>query len=336
MTEQLNDELVQSIPKLARSCSSHLRQTQAADLQDENEATLTLPPCRQAAVNRFWMSLGLALATLICCQSISAASADPLSLAREWRITRVMSAPWLASNRSDALRSTWLGQRIFFNAESVDGPGVFHCDQAVIDKTHYGAEGLFQGNLPTPAVAAAQKLGIQRFPLSGVRLACSTGVFEFHSVDHETMLTSIDNRILTLSRSPGTLASDMSPEGIAQRFLEMHFDGDMGFSSDRTSAHRRWLTKRLDDAVVAYFGAPVFDDEAPTIDGDPFTDSQSYPTRFSVGKANVNGDQAEVPIRFSDAFTDRVIVYTLLREEGDWKLDDVRYDDGGILSNLLK
>lgn len=273
---------------------------------------------------------------LICHHSINAKDAEDISLPSEWRITRVVSAPWAESEGSRNESERLIGHGIRFAAESVEGPGVLHCDHPAMEKTSYGAEGMFQGNLPKPANAALEELGIGHLPRPGVRLICSTGLFEFHYVDPDTMLTALDNQILTLSRSGGTQATESSPEGRIQRFLELHFGGDMGFTPERANAYRDWLSRRLERAVADYFAKPASPDEVPAVDGDPFTDSQSYPTRFSVGQATVSGDHAEVPIRFSDAFSDRTIVYVLLREGSNWQLDDVRFDGAESFANLLR
>ncbi len=280
--------------------------------------------------------MGLMTVTLFSGYSNSAQLQESPTIAREWRITRVVPAPWATARETQRSLANWVGKSVQFEANSVAGPGVLHCDHATMEKTSYLADALFQGGLPAPADSAARELGIAHLPLPGVRLNCSTGSFEFHFVDAETLLVGLDNQILTLTRSPGTLASADSPEGRMQGFLEFHFTGDMGFDRDRTKAYRDWFSKRLESAIVAYFSKPVVEDEVPAIDGDPFTGSQSYPTRFTVGNAKESGDQTLIPIRFSDAFRDRTIVYVLLHEKGNWKLDDVRYEDGDTLTNLVQ
>ncbi|MEP6882591.1 MAG: hypothetical protein ABI866_11395 [Dokdonella sp.] len=265
---------------------------------------------------------------------VRAEHAEPLL--REWRITRVVPAPWATGKYPQTPLSTWVGKTIEFDAASVRGLGLLNCDQATIEKTSYAAEGLFQGNLPKPVATAAQQLGISDLPRPGIRLTCSTGVFEFHYADKDTMLLGLDNQIMTLSRSPGTLADATSPEGRMQQFLEVHFNDGMGFDTGHVDAYRDWFSKHLNAALAGYLAKPVVADEVPEINGDPFTDSQSYATRFYVGKAKVTGDRAEIPIRFSDAFTDHAIVYLLLRDKGSWQLDDVRYKEGDTLIGLVR
>lgn len=257
-------------------------------------------------------------------------------LAPEWRITQAARAPWAPAESPRPTLQDWIGRTLTFHADSVDGPGALHCDHAVMEPTLDAADVLFQGNLPSPAGAAAQALGIARLPLAGVSLRCDSGVFEFHGVDAETLLLGYDNQVLTLSRTAGTLATADSPEGRTQRFLEAHFGGDMGFTPASAGARHAWFSRALEDAMAVYFARPSSADEVPVIDGDPFTDSQEYPRRFAVGQARVSGETAEVPVRFSDAFSERTITYLLRYKGGAWQLEDLRYPGGGTLADLLK
>lgn len=274
-------------------------------------------------------------AAVACLTSVAAIAGGPDALPPEWRITRVISAPWVPGESPRMPLQAWVGKVVIFKAGSVEGPGVLRCGHAVLETTNFSAESLFQGNLPAPAPQAAQALGIPHLPVAGVSLSCDTGIFEFHRVDSETLLLALDNQVLTLSHSPGTLASADSPEGRVQRLLEAHFGGDMGFTPANLKGQRRWFSRALDEAVMRYFARPAPADEVPAIDGDPFTDSQEYPRRFSVGSARMADGKTEVPVRFSDAFRERPVIYVMKREGGAWQLDDLRLASGETLRDLL-
>jgi hypothetical protein len=288
-------------------------------------------------MHRFVANFSLVGMTLFSAQSLCAQAGEhPPSLLREWRITRVVSAPWAVATHTLNSHIDWIGKTVRFNTQSVEGPGVLGCEQATTEATRYEAKSLFQGKLPKPATIVAKRLGIARLPVAGARLNCSTGSFEFHFVDDGTMLLGMDNQIFTLSRSPGTLAPATAPEGRTQQFLELHFNGDMEFTSDCINRKQAWFSKSLQHTLAAYFAKPAIDDEVPAIDGDPFTDSQSYPTRFLVEKAKIDAERAEVPVRFFDAMSQREVVYLLHYEGGNWQLDDLRFEGGEMLSRLAK
>lgn len=285
-------------------------------------------------MNRFAITLsclGAALGSDAAC-----AQADN-RVESHWRITHAVTAPWApAASSPNMAQPSWVGRALTFQTKAVRGPGVLTCSHAVIEPTQYPAEGLFQGSLPAPATTAAQALGIMLLPLTGVRLTCDNGMFEFHRVDADTLLLGLDNQVLTLSRAPGALAEANSPEGRVQRLLEAHFKGDMGFTPASTERKQDWLSKGLKHRVALYFAKPVSADEVPVINGDPFTASQEYPTRFAVNKASVSGSSAEVPVRFADAYRNRSVTYRLVRERDVWRLDDLLYEQGETLQGLLK
>jgi hypothetical protein len=178
-------------------------------------------------------------------------------------------------------------------------------------------------------------LGLNAEKIAGVSLICDTGVFEFHYAAANTLLVALDNRIWTLDRTPGARASKSSPEGVVQRFLEAHFASDMGFTPESVKAKRTFLTDELATRISAYLAKPVDPNEAPSINGDPFTDSQEYPTRFAVDRDNKKVKGAAVPVTFSDAFHKRGVSFEMARENGRWLINDLDYEDGSSFSALL-
>lgn len=285
--------------------------------------------------NRLCVFLYCLIGAAFCAQVAGVHAQTVTTIESDWRITRVEIAPWAPAELPRTTLRAWVGQPVNFHNDSVNGTSLLQCGHAVLEPTIYPAEGLFQGNLPAPAAAAAHALGIAHLPLAGVRLSCDSGMFEFHRVAADTLLLGLDNQVLTLSHTPGTQALADVPEGRVQRFLEMHFSGDMGFSAAGVKAGRSWFSKRVEQAAAKYFARPAQKDAVPVIDGDPFTDSQEYPTRFAVGKARVSKGVANVPVRFSDAFHDNIVMYRLRREGGAWRIVDLRNQDGTTLLGLL-
>lgn len=303
------------------------------------------PPCpimsdavrRRASVPRRLAALAvLALATPVAAFPQNPQAKPPSALIGTWRVIRRAAAPWTGQQAATTMRE-WIGQTIRFTPTRVIGPSVLRCERATLVPTRVPAEGLFQGGLAAPAEPAARSLGIGTFPVPGVQLTCDTGVFEFHQADAQSMLTALDNVILTLDRSPGSLAGGATPSGIVQRFLEAHFDGDMAFDTLSLATKRQYLSDSLAAAIVRYARRPQATDQVPDINGDPFTDSQEYPTRFSVGTARVVGARTTVPVRFSDAYRSNRVTYHLRRTSaGGWRIDDVVDARGESLRALLR
>lgn len=279
------------------------------------------------------VSIGTALAMLFA--AAGAAAADATDYLGEWRLTRAVAAPWAQEGQA-AIERAWIGRNMTFRADKMKGPGPLACAAASYKATSNPPEGLFQGGLPAPAEPAAQSLGLTQFPVFGFSLSCDTGVFEFHQAGPNALLFALDNVVWTLDRSPGARTPVMSPAGVVQRFLEAHFNGDMGFDEATVAEKQAFLSRRLRRRIKDYFATTFPADEVPPIDGDPFTDSQEYPTRFSVSKGELRSNDATAPVLFSDGFRDRLVVYRLIGEQDKWRIDDLEFEDGGTLSDLLE
>ena len=126
-----------------------------------------------------------------------------------------------------------------------------------------------------------------------------------------------------------------SPAGVAHAFYRYHFAHDMAFTRAAVRNRARWLSPDLLVLCRAYFARPSPADEPPEIDGDPFTDSQEYPSSFLVGAATIAGDTALVPVTFFWPAGDRREVTVVLVGAGAWKIADVRYASGSSLSREL-
>jgi hypothetical protein len=288
------------------------------------------------------------LVVLVWCLSIatpvSSASSQPSARARtiapdpilgRWRVVRSVIAPWVRQAKSVDPHRDWIGRIVTFEPRRVRGPGALDCGSAAYTPTSVAAEGLFQGSLLPPVADAAASLGLVAMPVRGTSLRCETGLFELHRADAATLLIALDNVIYTLDRSAGALAPDTAPAGVVQRLLEHHFAGSMAFDSAHMAYHAPWLSTRLRARIARYFAKPSVPNEAPAIDGDPFTDSQEHPTRFSVSLGAAHGDAATVPVRFSDGRQVRTVQYLLRRDGGAWRVDDLRYGNRETLSQWL-
>ena len=147
-------------------------------------------------------------------------------------------------------------------------------------------------------------------------------------------------------------ASRRAEVAAAQRavrsFLEFHFARDMGFTQRNLSLRRRWLTPELYARLRAELlrearRAKAHPDEAPYINGDPFTDSQLYPNTFRIGKAKHTGKRVEVEVSFvwirdGGAFEmERTVTAFVTGRNGKWLINDIVGENGkGILSKLSR
>jgi hypothetical protein len=125
---------------------------------------------------------------------------------------------------------------------------------------------------------------------------------------------------------------------LVKDFYGAHLKGDMGFSAASLARKQRFLSPDLYQALLAKAKEPSSPDEVPDIDGDPFTDSQEYPDAFRVGKLQSGGVGARVSVGFTwkNGNPPRAITVVLKNLQVGWRIDDLRYPQGGTLRDLAK
>jgi hypothetical protein len=145
---------------------------------------------------------------------------------------------------------------------------------------------------------------------------------------------------LLLAPSPAAAAEDRpvlaTPGDSVQSFFTFHLAHDMGFSREGVDGRAAWLSPDLLSLCRKYLARPSSPDVVPSVDGDPFTDSQEYPTSFKVGKVRMSGGKATVEVFFAGPETNKGRVHVLLvQAKGAWLIDDVRYSPGPTFRKLL-
>jgi hypothetical protein len=244
-------------------------------------------------------------------------------------------APWSSDKDAKIDLVRYLTRTVQVSATAFRGLAPFDCLSPRYEPTAVPPEGLFQGNLPAPAAAAARALGMAPGVVHGLQLSCATGDFEFHLVDPLHLMVAIDNVIWTLDRSPGALAAPTSAEGVVQALLERHFAGSMSFDSALIQRLSPFLSSVLTSRIGRYLATSVRADKVPAIEGDPFTGMQAHPTRFSVPRAMSTGTGTVVAVRFSDDHASRTVRYLMRADPSGWRVDDLGYDDGRALTDQL-
>ena len=135
-------------------------------------------------------------------------------------------------------------------------------------------------------------------------------------------------------------AQDPTPEGArkaVRAFYTAHFKGPMGFDAKTLKAKKPFLAPDFYQALVAKAAEAAGNpDEAPDIDGDPFTQSQEYPDAFTVGKAQASGGSVRVQVRFTwkNGNPARSLVVVMKNGTDGWRVDDFRYGEGDTLRGL--
>jgi hypothetical protein len=247
-----------------------------------------------------------------------------------WRIARGMAAPWVTPSTVEVDKGR-IGERVEFAAGRVIGPQPLACNQAAYDFGVTPAEGLFQGNLPAPAARSARASGVARLPVMTLHVACGGGAFDYHYTAADVLLTALDNVVWRLE----TVTPPDGPHAVVQELLLEHMTGDMGFTPELVRPKRRLLSPELNALVNAYFARTMPENEPPPINGDPFTNSQEYPTGFRFGDVVSEDSSARVTVAFVHVGRTRPVTVLLRRVTGAWLIDDLIYEDGMTFRALL-
>jgi hypothetical protein len=270
------------------------------------------------------VALGLGLA------AARPAGADTWRPLEVWRLESGRVAPW--SPPGTRIDPALQGREVRFQAARLAAPHPLACDGAKYEWIVGGPEGLFEGNLPTPAAQAAKTLGLGDGPIATLRVGCTNAGFDFHRTSSGEMLLGLDNVVWTLR----PVQPAASPTEIVQELLIVHFTHDMGFTRESVARKRGFLSTGLRARITHYLAAPQSPDDAPAIDGDPFTDSQEYPDRFTLGVARTTAKRTVVPVHFADASSKRRVDYVMVREGARWVVDDLVDERGQSLRKLLR
>ena len=141
-----------------------------------------------------------------------------------------------------------------------------------------------------------------------------------------------------LNTAPATSTeTPVDPETAVGQLFDDHFMNDMGFTPASVARKRDRLTPELYAQIEAYFARPTSPDEVPPINGDPFTNTQEYPSAFAVSEGTQQDtDTTRVPVVMTIGPDRRTVQVQLVRQAAGWLVDDLIYEDGSTFRESLK
>jgi len=146
----------------------------------------------------------------------------------------------------------------------------------------------------------------------------------------------VNSGLFTGAPTTNTQASE-DPETVVGRLFEDHFMNDMAFTPASVARKRDRLTAELYRDIEAYFARPTKPDEVPPIEGDPFTNTQEYPSAFAVSEGRQqDATTTRVPVVMTIGPDKRTVQVQLVRQGSGWLVDDLVYEDGSTFRALLK
>ena len=97
----------------------------------------------------------------------------------------------------------------------------------------------------------------------------------------------------------------------------------------------KYFTKQLADLI--WKDATTSQGEVGAIDADPLYAGQDLEIKnFAVGKAEINGQSATVPVTFTNYGQKQTLTFALKQVDAAWKIDDIKYSSEDSLLKWLK
>jgi hypothetical protein len=145
----------------------------------------------------------------------------------------------------------------------------------------------------------------------------------------------------------GQLSNKSSAAAAAsvKAFYTFHFKNKFDYSAQGLKRRQRWLDAKLYQLLVAEDKkAKAKKDEAPELNGDPFTNSQEYPNTFRIGDTRQEYEKAFVEVVFvwqekGKVIDERSIEVELSKAGTLWKISNIldkSSPDGNLLHFLQR
>lgn len=129
---------------------------------------------------------------------------------------------------------------------------------------------------------------------------------------------------------------DSTPEGLVAD-LYKHHDRYTGPFNQTTSRPRvdKYFTQKLADLI--WTDSTTSKGAVGAIEADPLYDAQDIDIyEFKVGDATTKGDTATVPVTFENYEKKQTVTFALVKVEGVWRIDDIKYSRGDSLRKWLE
>ena len=129
---------------------------------------------------------------------------------------------------------------------------------------------------------------------------------------------------------------DSGPEGLVTD-LYKHHDRYTGPFNQTTSRPRvdKYFTKELADLI--WKDSTTSKGAVGAIEADPLYDAQDIDIyELKVGDPTVNSDTATVPVTFENYEKKQTVTFALVKVDGAWRIDDIKYSRGDSLRKWLE
>lgn len=258
-----------------------------------------------------------------------------LAATETWTVAAVHRVPTRAPDaRFDALRGTTWTVR----AGRTMRLGPWDCMRARHRFVMLPAAGLFQGLGADAALATALSLDTVPMPVPTQRIDCDNASLDLHRLHTGRAVLALDGFRIELAAAAPPVPDE--PEAIVQALLLAHLGDRVHWRAEDLQAYAGWLSPGLLRAMRRWFERPQDGQDAPYLDGDPFTDVQEPPEGFVLRRVERQGEGAAARARVRVAIATEgrpphLVTFHLRREAGGWRIDDIALRDGTRVRALM-
>jgi hypothetical protein len=133
-----------------------------------------------------------------------------------------------------------------------------------------------------------------------------------------------------------TAAKPMSADALVADLYKAHDQKRSPFFQTKSRALLyKYFEKTLADMI--WKDRVTSKNEVGVIDGDPLYDAQDMEIKnFAIGKAEIEGAKAKVPVTFENFGQKKTLVFMLGKGSTGWRINDIDYGSEGTLRGWFK
>lgn len=127
----------------------------------------------------------------------------------------------------------------------------------------------------------------------------------------------------------------IAPDAVVRNLYKVHTPNKSILGSKTRAPLDKFFDKNLADLI--WKDLTTHTGEVGVIDFDPFYNAQDLSIKnLVVNPAKINGTKATVTVSFTNYKQKNLLTYVLIKQNGNWKISDVRYDAKNSLIGYFK
>jgi len=167
-------------------------------------------------------------------------------------------------------------------------------------------------------------------------LSCSSESANISVATNANVNSNVNSEPVGTPAAGGAVDQTHTAEAVVADLYKQHDAKKSPFFQTKSRALvDKYFTKPLADLI--WKDANDSSGEVGAIDADPLYSAQDIEIKnFAVGKADVKGETATVPVTFTNYGQKQTVTFALNQVNAAWKIDDIKYSSSDSLMRWLK